>query len=588
MKSVFQYLWQSIKQYKFYYLIMILAPVIGALYKPIVYYVIKMMVDTISTTKDLKFSYLLIPFVLYVVSDIILSIIWRLSTIASYKSEPYVKRNIILTALNTVVSFRYSFFQNITTGSIVSKIKGLNDGYTELWEQLWYGITYWILSSIMIVVSIFWVNWQLGSIILFWSVLFLGINYFFTQKINMLNKLVSDAKHDIIGAISDNISNIQSIKLFSSRNYEIKQLANQINDDLIIKEVRLTKFQNIVDIFNDIMAIIFISLVIVSMIKLKQLNQITTGDFVFVFSMIFQLQENLWHFVQEFHKLSHRIGDLKSSLTILDADINEYQDSLNVNDNHPKDNNQLSLAIEFRNINFNYNNTTKQIFNNFNLKVLPCERIGIVGYTGTGKTTLTNLLLKVFTPQSGAILINNIDIKDIDNDKLRQQIAVIPQDINLFHRSIMDNIRYGRFDATDEEVIKASVLAHADDFIRLLPDGYQTLVGERGVKLSGGQRQRIAIARAMLKNAPILILDEATSSLDSITEKYIQEGISQVLVGKTVLAIAHRLSTLQDMTKLIVIDQGEIVEFGSHAQLLAKKNSIYAKIWHTQYAVDEE
>ena len=189
MKSVFQYLWQSIKQYKFYYLIMILAPVIGALYKPIVYYVIKMMVDTISTTKDLKFSYLLIPFVLYVVSDIILSIIWRLSTIASYKSEPYVKRNIILTALNTVVSFRYSFFQNITTGSIVSKIKGLNDGYTELWEQLWYGITYWILSSIMIVVSIFWVNWQLGSIILFWSVLFLGINYFFTQKINMLNKI---------------------------------------------------------------------------------------------------------------------------------------------------------------------------------------------------------------------------------------------------------------------------------------------------------------------------------------------------------------------------------------------------------------
>jgi ABC-type multidrug transport system fused ATPase/permease subunit len=163
-------------------------------------------------------------------------------------------------------------------------------------------------------------------------------------------------------------------------------------------------------------------------------------------------------------------------------------------------------------------------------------------------------------------------------------IAIIPQDIALFHRNLMENIRYGNLEATDEEVILASKKAHAESFIKRLPEGYQTMVGERGIKLSGGQRQRIAIARAILKNAPIMILDEATSALDSVTERYIQESIQHLLVGKTVFAIAHRLSTLKNMDRLIVINKGEIVESGTHEELLLQNNSLYSKIWHMQYS----
>jgi ATP-binding cassette subfamily B protein len=224
----------------------------------------------------------------------------------------------------------------------------------------------------------------------------------------------------------------------------------------------------------------------------------------------------------------------------------------------------------------------------FNLQVKPGEKIGIVGFTGAGKTTLINLLLKIFMPEQGKILINGHDIAQINNDMLRKIISVIPQDITMFHRSLMENIRYGRIDASDEEVIAASKQAHADEFISKLPEGYATLVGERGVKISGGQRQRIAIARAILKNSPILILDEATSSLDSVTEQYIQEDIEELLLGKTVFSIAHRLSTLKTMDRLIVIHHGAIIESGSHQELLAKTNSMYAKIWNPQYSQHEQ
>ena len=314
------------------------------------------------------------------------------------------------------------------------------------------------------------------------------------------------------------------------------------------------------------------------MLKLKQNNEITTGDFVFVYAMVFQLAEALWHLMQEFQEFSVKMGDFTSSLALFKAYKSEYDanSTTDFNINEP--------SIEFKNIKFNYD-SGKAVFNNFNFKIKAGEKVGIVGYTGAGKTTLVNILLKIFTPQSGEVIINNQNISGINNDILRRQIGLIPQDITLFHRNLMENIRYGRINATDEEVIKASKQANAHEFISNMQEGYNTLVGERGVKLSGGQRQRIAIARAILKNAPILILDEATSSLDSITEAYIQESISNAITGKTVLAIAHRLSTLKDMDRIVVIDNGEIVAEGNHDTLLMDSNGLYYKIWHTQYTV---
>jgi len=192
-----------------------------------------------------------------------------------------------------------------------------------------------------------------------------------------------------------------------------------------------------------------------------------------------------------------------------------------------------------------------------------------------------NLILRYFELESGRILIDDQDIKTVTQDSLRSQIALIPQDTSLFHRSLLDNIRYGRLDATDEAVIEASKKAHCHEFIQQLETQYQTLVGERGIKLSGGQRQRIAIARAILKNAPILILDEATSALDSVTEKYIQESLKALMDNRTTIVIAHRLSTLANMSRILVFDNGAIVEDGKHEDLL-KKQGHYAHLWQMQ------
>jgi ATP-binding cassette subfamily B protein len=216
-----------------------------------------------------------------------------------------------------------------------------------------------------------------------------------------------------------------------------------------------------------------------------------------------------------------------------------------------------------------------------NVTIQSGSKTGLVGFSGSGKSTFVNLILRFFDVSSGKILIDWQDIKQVTQDSLRQSIALIPQDTSLFHRSLMENIRYGRLEATDEEVFEVSKQAHCDEFIRQLPEGYQTLVGERGIKLSGGQRQRIAIARAMLKKAPILILDEATSALDSVTEKYIQESLHELMTGCTTIVIAHRLSTLAEMDRILVFSKGSIVEEGTHQQLLAL-NGHYAKMWKMQ------
>ncbi|RYG61389.1 MAG: ABC transporter ATP-binding protein [Alphaproteobacteria bacterium] len=237
-------------------------------------------------------------------------------------------------------------------------------------------------------------------------------------------------------------------------------------------------------------------------------------------------------------------------------------------------------AIEFRNVSFAYN-AKHPVFEGLELNILPGEKVGIIGRSGSGKSTLIKLLLRFYDPVGNEIIIDRQNIRTVSQDSLRQNIAVIPQDVSLFNHSVMDNIRYGRLAATDDEVIQAAQLANADEFIRKLPAGYQTLVGEKGAKLSGGQCQRIAIARAILKDAPILILDEATSALDTHSEQLIQASLARLMGRKTVIAIAHRLSTIAALDRILVFDKGRIVEEGTHQSLLAQ-NGLYAKLWQSQ------
>jgi ATP-binding cassette subfamily B protein len=236
--------------------------------------------------------------------------------------------------------------------------------------------------------------------------------------------------------------------------------------------------------------------------------------------------------------------------------------------------------ITFRDVCFIYTEGM-QVFDHLNVTIEAKQQVGLVGFSGSGKSTFVNLILRLFEPHAGAILIDGQNILDVTQDSLRENISMIPQDPQLFHRSLKENIRYGRLDASDEEVIEAARKAHAHEFILETEEQYASLVGERGVKLSGGQRQRIAIARAILKNSPILILDEATSSLDSVTEKKIQLGLENLMKGRTVVVVAHRLSTISHMDRILVFDQGRIIEDGSHEQLLRRKGH-YAHLWEMQ------
>ena len=238
-------------------------------------------------------------------------------------------------------------------------------------------------------------------------------------------------------------------------------------------------------------------------------------------------------------------------------------------------------GIKIEDLAFSYSDSVS-VFKKLDVEIKGKQKIGLLGSSGAGKTSLVKLLARFYDPNIGSIQIDGQNIQDVTLYSLREAVGVIPQDIALFNHPIIENIRYGRLEASDEEVMEAAKKAHAHEFIMSLPNGYDTMVGERGVKLSGGQRQRIAIARAILKDAPILILDEATSALDSESEKLIQESLKELMEGKTVIAIAHRLSTISHLDRLIVMDQGQIAEDGTHEELLANKQGLYAKLWTMQ------
>jgi ATP-binding cassette subfamily B protein len=310
-------------------------------------------------------------------------------------------------------------------------------------------------------------------------------------------------------------------------------------------------------------------------IKLWQKNILTVGDFVLIQAYLLRIFEKLWGFGRVIRDFYENLADAEEMTEILETP-HEIVDIPNA-----KKLKIITGGIKFNNVDFNYNQTRK-VLDKFNLEIKPQEKIALVGPSGAGKSTIVRLLLRLHDINAGEIIIDKQNIAKVMQESLWQNISLVPQDPILFHRTLLENIRYGELKATDKDVIKAAKIAHCHEFISQLPDGYGTYVGERGVKLSGGERQRVAIARAVLRNAPILVLDEATSSLDSESERYIQDALDKLMKEKTVIVIAHRLSTIMKMDRIIVIDKGGIIEEGTHKELLKKKNGIYKKLWKIQ------
>lgn len=574
--SIYSFLWSVIRPYRGYYLIMLLAPILGSFYDFANNYAIKLVVDAFSTEEQVTYHALLWPIAIFISAQILLDLVWRLADIAEWRSEPYVRQSILTKVYDYVQHCSYSFFQNTHSGSITSKIKGILDGYDNFWAAMHHDFTPKVMNTLVGIGVLVIVNVKVCLFVAIWGLCFFAIMYRFSKVMDKLSFENANHRHAIFGLIADNIANMFTIFSFATRKMELKRLNKKIVQDFVPSNIRLYKFNFLSNIVAGVLYWIMLISLFLFMIHLRKTNQVTTGDLVFVMGITIKMSWDLWMMIQKMQDFMKDMGDFKSAMDLLqlpkEATSQNKLNHLTV----------VNPGITFANVYFSYE-PSKPIFSGLSLHIRPGEKVGLVGTSGAGKSTLVSLLLKYFEIQQGKISIDNQNIAHYSADSIREQVGVIPQDILLFHRTIYENIHYGNLHASREKVIKAAEMANIHEFIMELPEQYETLVGERGVKLSGGQRQRIAIARAILKNAPILILDEATSSLDTETEQLIQASLNRIFEDThiTLVAIAHRLSTLKHMDRIIVLEQGKIVEEGTHDALIARE-SVYRKLWELQ------
>ncbi|MBO3761030.1 ABC transporter ATP-binding protein [Ciceribacter sp. L1K22] len=471
-----------------------------------------------------------------------------------------------------------TFFANEFAGRVATKVMqtslAVRETSMKLIDVFVYAVTFFV-SMVVLVAS---VDWRLALPLIAWIVLYVGILAFFVPKLRKLSSEQADARSIMTGRVVDSYTNIATVKLFSHSGREEVYARKGMDSflDTVYRQMRQITWLNIVVDLNNALALFTISAL---SIWFWMTGTVSVGAIAVAVGLAMRISGMSHWIMWEVAALFEQIGTVYDGMGMMTKphDIVDGRDS-------------KALTVEkgeivYDRVRFHYGKS-KGIIEDFSLAIKPGEKVGLVGRSGAGKTTLMNLLLRFYDLEAGRITIDGQDISAVTQDSLRSLIGVVTQDTSLLHRSIRDNIAYGRPDATDAEVIEAAKRANAWDFIEGLVDmqgrkGLDAQVGERGVKLSGGQRQRIAIARVFLKNAPVLILDEATSALDSEVEAAIQESLFSLMEGKTVIAIAHRLSTLTQMDRLVVLDKGHIVETGTHGELV-EKGGIYADLWNRQ------
>ncbi len=430
-----------------------------------------------------------------------------------------------------------------------------------------------VMALLIVSVVMFATDFYAGLFFAFWAAgfLYLSITLGLVSQKFMMRTVKKRAEAS--GLVTDSLLNHSLVRLFNARFLEDKKVEahSQRCYEAFIESSTWSRIKNLI---RDVWIMFMVGAMILILGQGLLSERLTPAAFVGGMGTLFVLIAQIRHLHHVIRDLMEAVGAVRESL----REIGTRHEIPEKEDGPQPALEDTGIALE--NLSFSYPNG-KNVLRNIDLRVAEGQKLGVVGPSGAGKTTLMALLLRLWDVDEGAISIGGHNIKELPFDVLRRNMALIPQDTSLFHRSLMENIRYGRLDASDQDVMEASRKAHAHEFILGLPLGYHTRVGERGVKLSGGQRQRIAIARAILKDAPILILDEATSALDSESEKLIQDSLKELIKGKTVIAIAHRLSTIAHLDRLIVMDHGKIVEDGAHDELL-KNNGLYARLWNMQ------
>lgn len=562
--------WKIFKPYRFYISFMLFTGMLWGVYVSLSPYLLKIIIDSLAENKAVQQVYL--PAVIYVLLYFFTAINFRALDWIKYKILPPIKKDTAMNMFDYIKHHSHDFFQNNFAGSMSNKV---NDMVVNLESLLNSADEFFanFASFLIAIVVMYTVNPIFALALFSWCVLFFIISVIFSKSIHELSKLTSESYSKYSGTLVDIFSNISSVRLFSRFKYEIKNLSDSV-DNLVYKDRNMLKYIIKMRLVQDITLVGLLGVMFYMLLNLYSKGMVTIGDFALILTITMSIFQAMWHLANKIVDVYKNIGRCYQAMSLIEVK-HEIIDQDNAKNLVVKNG-----EIEFKNVTFSYKNSTP-IFSNQNIKISAGSKVGLVGYSGSGKSTFINLILRLYDIAQGDILIDNQSIQAVSQDSLRHNISMIPQDISLFHRSLMDNIKYGNVDASEEDIIKASKQAHCHEFISNLHKGYDTLVGERGIKLSGGQRQRIAIARAFLENAPILILDEATSSLDSVTEKYIQDSLHLAIQNRTTIIIAHRLSTLLEMDRVLVFKDGEIIEDGSHDNLLAA-NGHYAKMWAMQ------
>ncbi|MFZ3011898.1 MAG: ABC transporter ATP-binding protein [Minisyncoccia bacterium] len=571
---VLKYFWQVAKNYKTSFFAVVFSMIFASIldvYIPLQYLKLWNVLSVndftvISTAQSIIILILLLNFTRFSVrriSGFCLSY-FEASSMAGLREQ----------AFSYMVGHSHSFFANNFGGSLTQRINKYVRAFEKLTDRMMMDGLPLLIRGGGTIVAFYVLLPKYSYILGIFCVVFLVTSFVYIRYKLKYDIIASEADSKTVGVLSDSIGNHSSIQLFTGDKYENERVGEVVQNQRKKTTINWYFWEGLSTI-QAFYTICFEFIIFWFVLGDWKLGLITLPVVVLLQSYFMRLAESLWSFGSIVRAYYESFADAEEMAVILSTPyeiVDKVEDSLG----------HVLGEVKFDNVTYIYENNNSKVLDDFSITIPAGQKVAIVGSSGAGKTTFVRLLMRLFNLTSGKITVDGIDISKISQENLREKIAFVPQDPILFHRTLLENIRYGRRDATDEEVLDAARLAHCDDFIDALPNGYETYVGERGVKLSGGERQRVAIARAILKDAPILILDEATSSLDSHSESLIQDALKTLIKGKTTIVIAHRLSTIREMDRIIVLQKGKIVEDGAHEELITKGDGLYKKLWDLQ------
>ena len=573
MRRIFYYFWLTIRQNKVRTVILFITIPIHVVCAGIIMPIYASQIIGQLGTGDTDFNHYVPSIIAFISFLLIREVAIRITDWLDWSLDARGGYFLSQLCFDKLINQSMTFHSNKFSGSLTSQAGKLSNAYIRFKSSFNWSIYPLFLSIIFTIITIWTVSPLYALIVLGFVIIFITIASITYSKTRSVEIALPQSEIKQTGQLADSITNILNVKSYAHENHERDRYAKASKGVYTATmNVAKTSFwrNGLLNFITGIMLVVFLFIIITGSNTLG----FAIGDVVLLYTLTTNIINHIWDTSNILRDINRTLGDAAEMVKILDTptEIEDHTDRPLV---------VSSAEIDFHNITFQHSDSKTPLFENFSLKINAGERIGLVGISGSGKTTLTKLLLRFSDVQKGEILIDGQDISSVSQHSLRESIAYVPQETLLFHRSIAENIAYGKPNASRDEIERVAHLASADDFIEKMPEGYETLAGERGNKLSGGQRQRVAIARAFLKDAPILILDEATSALDSESEAAIQKATERLMKGRTSIVVAHRLSTIANLDRIVVLKDGKIIEQGSHRQLLLHDGP-YKHLWSRQ------